>query len=278
MMRFVILFSLMACGGASAVPDSLQGTASDGALVFDDQGQLVVDADARRAFDYVLLAEGEVAEEQLEAWFSSRLVAADYTPSEVDAILATFAAYQRYRTQAAAILSAVDLSPATAQARLDEVRRTELGDTPLARDEAGRLARAFALREALAEPDPETRQSRMAAIRSPLSADFRASIGGRYLEARATVEAARASGASEVELREVRRDAYASFGPAAVARLEAQQVARAAFEARIADLRVTIDRLHAELPASAADAAVQHYIAEHFSEVEQRRVKGALRR
>ncbi|MEM6925498.1 MAG: lipase secretion chaperone [Myxococcota bacterium] len=277
MIRLLIAFGLVACGGPTLTPQALQGTDPDGGFHFDDQGQLVVDADAQRAFDYVLLAEGELDETELEGWLADRLTDAGQPEAEIDQIVEAFERYQQYRTEAAAVLEDPQTRPDLAQARLDEVRLRTLGDSPLARDEAARVFRAFALKAALDEPDPVVRQTRVHALTAPASAELRAGPGGRFLSARAAVEAAREAGRPDAELSAVRREAYASFGPEAVDRLEALQQQRANFRARVAALAAELDAMEGASEEAVARAMADNLEAD-FSEAEQKRVRGALDR
>lgn len=275
-MFFGALF-LAACG-ATSISTSLDDTTPDGALVFDDAGRLVVDDEARRAFDYVLLAEEELSEPDLEAWFGFRLDEAGFTDDEVDQVLEAFGAYRRYRTRAAAALTDPSLTLDQARSRIDRARSAELARTPLADDEATRTDRAFAIRAALHESDPAERRRQVEALTAPASERFRQSLGGRYFEAHATVEAARDDDLTPAQLARVRREAFAPFGPDAVARLEALHRARADFEHRVAQLADAAEELRSQLPAAAAEAALAEQIAEGFTEAEQRRVPGALQR
>ncbi|MEN0067746.1 MAG: hypothetical protein AAGA48_36795 [Myxococcota bacterium] len=254
---------LVACGAPSA-ETSLTGTDLDGAFTFDPA--LVLDDGARRAFDYALLVEDELPEAEFAAWFEARLRAHDLDEAHVAEVRAAFEGYVDYRRQAAQILERPSGNRVQARADLDQLVTDALGTTPLATSERQRLDRGFAMADALALPDQRQRQAAIQALTAEDEAQFRQTTAGRYRKAQAAITEAKEAGASPSELAAIRTRQFATFGSAALARLEALEARRAAFRSRIEAL--------AKVPESERAARM----IEQFSPDERRRVPGALLR
>jgi lipase chaperone LimK len=119
----------------SDLPRALADTTPDGELHTDGGGHFRVDADAKRFFDYFLLAEGEESDATVRERVASALAARLRDPARAEG-LATYDRYLGFR-QRAAVTRFADHEPA---ARIAEVRR-------LRRDLFGRDAGAFFARE-----------------------------------------------------------------------------------------------------------------------------------
>ena len=265
----------IACRTATIGPPSLEGTAMDGHFSFDEQGAVVMDADAQRAFDYILLAEGELAPEALEDWVRHTLADEGLSDEAIEQSWEAFSAYQRYRERSSMVLTDTALSRVEARHAIEDALDAELGASPLAVRERARLDRAFQLSAALDIPEPEARRQAVWSLVSTADADNSAV---RFIDGTAAIRAAQESGASPAELTRIRHEHFAVFGEEALDRLEAVAAHREDFQGRIVALAADIDSLDEDASAEQKDATVRRWIAERFSPDEQRRVRGALAR
>lgn len=258
------------------LPNSLQGTESDGGVTLDVSGRLVPDLALRRLFDHFLSSIGERSIDQIRALLAARLDQIT-TPEGKRQAQEVFERYLRY-------LEAVDGSAARLEqlplrerlAMLRDLRRQHLGsemagaffgdeeayqqytldtrdladDTTLSADE--RAARQRELTSALPE-----------AVRQPLLEQQRVESDLADAQAIETL----ASDADERHRLRVQR-----YGEEAAARMELLDRERAAWDARIAAYQAERARL-SSLDAARRQAALDEYLARNFNEAEQRRIR-----
>lgn len=260
----------------SELPGSLAGAGIDGGVNLDGNGRLIPDLALRRLFDQLLSLVGERPLDEIRALLATQLDALT-TPEGKRQALAAFQRYLKYLGEvdsAAARLAELPLRERLAA--LSELRLQHLGSEmadaffgdeeayqrytldrrELAEDTAiGAEERAARERELLAELPP--------AMREPLLAQQR-------VEADLADAAAIDSLAADAQERfRLRRERY---GEEAAARMELLDRERVAWEARLAAYRAERERV-ARLDAGTRGRALDEYLARHFSETEQRRIR-----
>jgi lipase chaperone LimK len=253
---------------------SLGGTLVDGEARVADDGELVVDLELRRLFDYYLAAHGEedlaVTRARIEAALEARL--GPRGAAEAKEILARYLAYRDAASRLAA-----DGDLRTRLAALATLRRQILGD---------RAAQAFfgleeaevALsleRQKILEDitlDDATRQAALAEAEAKAPAEVEAA----YVDSTAALagmeaeKELRARGASSEE---IQADRTLRFGAEAAERLRLLDEQRAAWKVRLDDFRATKARLERELGPEAARAEIATIRARDFTPAEQIRVE-----
>jgi lipase chaperone LimK len=242
------------------LPRSLAGTQPDGRLAVDENGDLVVDLELRRFFDYYLTATGEEPEAALrariEAALDARLPAR--AAGQARALLAR---YLGYRDAGRGLRAADSANLAERLATVRALRREWLGEA---------VATAFFGEDERADEAALQRAARTGASGTSASAEATASAG----PAEAPVvtlqkEAAlRAAGAPPEEIRALR---VAAFGPDGADRLEALDRAHAAWRARLEAFRAARDRLGDD------PAAVARLLDTSFAPEEALRVRALER-
>jgi lipase chaperone LimK len=223
---------------AAAPPPSLAGTDVDGGLDADTAGDLVVNEELRRFFDYFLAATGEEPPEIIRARIEAALDAR-LPPRAARQGKALLARYLAYRDGARGLRTDGELEARLAAVRA--LRRDHLGPDAAAKLFASSDAAddaALARRRVLSETEPGSaeRARGLADVEARLPETLRAA------EAEATAplaamrgeEGLRAAGAGDAEVRSLRE---AAFGEGGAARLAALDRERAAFRARLEAFR-----------------------------------------
>lgn len=265
---------------------SLAGTVADGSLAVDAGGDLQIDAELKRFYDYFLSARGEIADAQLQAVvhgaLSSRLPAAAAAQA-----FELFEAYMRYLNEAPARLGD---GPAEAYRDSSKIGVVYGRLTALRFDYFGEAAEAFfagdltreasALRyqsDRLEADDAEALKAARSSWESSLSPaelrDRAASVGPLDLHRR--VAELRASGAGDAEVWAARAEAFDSEAADRLARLDAE---RAQWDRRLVEYRNRLERLErSKLGTAEKVAAVETLLSASFSPLEQKRVRALER-
>jgi lipase chaperone LimK len=257
-------------------PASLRGTAEDGALRVDDDGDLVVEPAVLRFFDYYLSAAGEESPAALRA----RIVAAIHrrvdgarAQGQAIALLDTYLGYR----EATRGLRAGGDDPG---ARLDELRllRRRFFGAGVAEALFGQDERALAVaverRRVLTDAalSPEARDRRIEALDGQLPDAVRQAHAAatRPLRERSEEDAMRADGASDEDVRAYR---VATDGEDAADRLAELDRRRAEWQARVATFQAAQAVIaQSEPDEGARDAAVRQLLDASFTPLEQIRV------
>jgi lipase chaperone LimK len=253
-------------------PRSLAGTDVDGALAVDGAGDLVVDEDLRRFFDYFLAATGEepdaVIRARVEAAIDARL-----PPRAARQARELFARYVGCRDGARALQPLGDLAERIQAVR--QLRARCLGADAAARmyatpDRADDVALARWRAVTETEPGGAERAERLGAIAAAMPEAARAveTATTAPLIALAHEQELRAAGAPPDEIRAVRAAAFGSDG---ADRLEALDRERAAWQARLDGFRAERARL-ADDPTDVAAL-----LARDFTPAERVRVEAIER-
>lgn len=260
-------------------PASLTGTEVDGELRADGDGNLIINHDLRRVFDYFLATLGE---EELPA-IKARIALYLHQHLPPQAAAQAWELLQRYLAYDEAFVS-LPQHDGTVQGmqqllrQRSDLRRAWLGQAAadaffslddafdayslervaLQRDEnvpaAQRQARQQQLEELLPEPVRQARQQ----MHAPVMIEEQ-------------VAALRAQGAGEDEVRQLREQ---HFGPEAAERLQQLDQARREWDSRYAAWRAERAAIQASGLAEAdREQALEAAMAEHFSEQERRRVQ-----
>jgi lipase chaperone LimK len=259
------------------LPASLQGTDEDGALRVDERGDLIVDADVLRFFDYYLSATGE----ESAAAIRSRLVAAirrKLKGPAADRAIGLLDQYLAYREATRSLREDGDLAARLAELR--RLRREHFG--------AADADKLFGLEERVdkvaieqqrlqRDPSlsPEERTRRIAALEEQLPEDVRAAraAAARPLRQREEELAMRAAGATDEE---IQRHRVATVGEAAAERLKGLDEQRAEWKRRLRAFQAEREAIARSQPDPVArQAAVDKLLEASFSPEERLRVKAA---
>ncbi len=265
-----------------ARPRSLRGTRVDGGLLVDEDGHFVPTLDARRLFDYVLTASGEVSAADLRARIVHE-IERRLAPAAVAEATALLDRYLAYRERVRVLAGTDDGGDLEARlATLMALRREMLGpdaaEAFFAEEEAD-ARRLLEVRRVMRDPElsAEERAQRVAAIEQQVEAD----LPPETREARAAERLAGTLRAAEEELRTRGGDAAELgslrerlAGPEAAARLAALDERRAGWQARVETYRAARERIANDpsLDAPGRAAAIARLLDESFSEPERRRV------
>lgn len=267
-----------------ARPRSLRGTRVDGGLLVDENGRFVPTLDARRLFDYVLTASGEVSAEALRARIVHE-IERRLPPGAVTEATALLDRYLAYRERVRAMAGAEGSDAADLEARLATLialRREMLGaeaaEAFFAEEEAD-ARRLLEVRRVMRDPalSAEARAERIAAIDAAAEAE----LPPEEREARAAMRLATTLRAAEDEVRSRGGDAAELqqlrerlAGPEAAGRLADLDRQRAAWQSRVDAYRAARERLANDpsLDEAARAAATQRLLDESFTEPERRRV------
>lgn len=265
----------------SKLPASLSGTEVDGGVRADEQGRLIVEARIRRMFEYYLSTLGEASLDEIQTWV------AHYLDENLPASAARegwslFRDYLEYRRGLDAIAEPgadADMDTmAAAMERRNVLRREKLGReaaeaffaTEQAYDEYMLRRRAIAQDDELTEAE---KQQRLEQARAELPEPMREvrEESTRPVRVQERVEAMRAEGASEAEIRALRE---AELGAEAADRLEELEARREQWEQRYQAYRREREQLDTSgLAEPEREAAVQRLREEHFDEDEIRRAE-----
>jgi len=264
---------------ALPLPRSLRGTEVDGGFDLDADGRFLPTERALWLFDYFLSTIGELDLDGIRARVRAE-ARAQLPESEVEAVMALFERYLRYREQAAAAAEDLDPDDDLMQAFEDLVA---LQEREFGADDATRMfGRQNALREATlrrreilgdAALDPEERAEALAAVEAELPEELRAMRArmAAPARARAEVEALRAAGADEGEVFAVRAQ---HFGEAAATRLASFEAERAEWEARVDAYREARDLLRS---SGGSETQVAQLRGERFQGPELLRIQALER-
>jgi lipase chaperone LimK len=265
-----------------ARPRSLRGTRVDGGLVVDESGHFVPTLDARRLFDYVLTASGELSPADLRARIVHE-IERRLSPAAAAEATALLDRYLAYRERVRVLASTDDGGDLEARlTTLMALRREVLGgdaaEAFFAEEEAD-ARRLLEVRRVMRDPalSAEERAQRVAAIEQQVEADLppeaREARAAERLAVtlRAAEEELHARGGDAAELQGLRERLA---GPEAAARLADLDGRRTAWQARVETYRADRARIanDAALDAPGRTAALARLLEESFSEPERRRV------
>lgn len=266
----------------AAPPHSLRGTEVDGALRVDELGDLILDPDIIRLFDYFLTATGEESPEALRARILAAIRERLDGPAalQATALLDKYLAYREASRRMPSGLKSDDLA-----ARLEAIRRLrrehfgEEAASKLFGDEERESAVAIAQSRVAKDPSltPEEREARLAELDEglPEAAREAREEALRPLRQQADEEALRAAGATDEEMFEHRA---ATVGEDAAERLAALDKERADWKQRVDAFRVERERIASTTPDEGARRAVeQRRLDALFSPEEQLRVRVILK-
>ncbi|MGE4070224.1 MAG: lipase secretion chaperone [Lysobacterales bacterium] len=263
--------------GPSAIePPSLMDTDIDGAVELDANGQLIPSLSLRRLFDQVLSSVGELSIAQIRQLLANRL---DHltTPEGKRQALAAFERYLRYLQSVDAAASRLNELPFRERlAALSELRRQHLGsdmaEAFFADEEA--YQRYTLDRRDLAEQTGLTPEERAARARELLQALPESSREPYVQQLQTDADMADAEAIETLSSNpdERYRQRRERFGEEAAARMELLDRERQAWDQRVAAYQRERARWQSA-EAAARDAALSAYLAAHFSEAEQRRIR-----
>jgi lipase chaperone LimK len=263
-----------------ALPPSLRGTDVDGALVVEADGHFRPTPDALDFFDYFLAASGEESPEALRARIRAAIEARLEEPARSEA-LDLLDRYLAYRESARALYddatAALDLERRFQ--RLRELRRERFGaevaealfGAEEARWHVDLERRRIAEDESLS---PEERARELARLEQELPEAVRATRNAALAAVTLRQDEARlrADGASAAEISALRER---RFGKQAADRLDALDVRRADWDARVARYREEREALLAEPwdDPAAREAAIGALRDTHFEGAERQRIR-----
>jgi lipase chaperone LimK len=261
-----------ATAGAMVAEKSQVGAAPDGAFHADAQGHFLPDADARRAFDWVLAASGEAADAALETRLNAAIAAQLHAPADAEArsVLQSYLAYRAAGAQ-------LPHGTATASARIAAISalRQQFFDAKthqgLFGDEEQRATVAIAEQAvhangALADAD---KSAQLAALDAQLPAgDVAARTAAQHpLQIFQNEATLRANGDGDDSVYAQRLQAFGSDGAARLAALDAEQ---ASFAATVAALRSMRDQMNEDgRSAQAVATALTQAVAAQVPALEQ---------
>lgn len=261
------------------VPRSLQGTAVDGGVELDAQGNLVVGESLRRLFDYFLATAGEETLEQIRA----RIAFCLQQQLPLDAAMQGWAILGQYLAykDALADLPGHDGSYDGMLASLQEQRA--LRDSLLGPTLSSAFFQAedeyadFALQHVTQLRDPDRsaaeKERLTQALLATLPEDSRREIEatGAPVRVEQQVEMLRQQGASEAEVWQLREQ---QFGSAAAERLAQLDQARAEWEQRYGEYRQQVQQIETSaLADTERQDALARLRAITFSAQEMKRVE-----
>lgn len=268
------------------LPPSFAGTAVDGGLHVDANGQLIIDEDVRRLFDYFLASIGEeslgASVERLRSYIDSQL--GEPARSRAQALLDQYLDYKREL-----VLLERDLPQL---ANLDALRQREAAVQALrARLFDAETHQAFFAREegynrftlerlAIAQDtrlDAEAKGQAIDRLRSSLPPELQdAVLPELQQELRQHTARLQAEGASAAQIRQMRQQLV---GAEATTRLEALDGQRQNWQKRLNDYLAAKARVENNAGLSAGDraTALEVLAAERFDERERLRLEAAER-
>jgi lipase chaperone LimK len=261
---------------SAILPPSLIDTDVDGGIELDADGQLIPGMSLRRLFDQVLSSVGELSIAQIRQLLATRLDQLT-TPEGKSQALAAFERYLRYLQSVDEAASRLNELPFRDRlSALSELRRQHLGadmaEAFFADEEA---YQRFTLdRRELAEQDnltPEERAARERDLLQQLPESTREPFV-QQLQADADIADAGAIETLSSNPDERYRLRSERFGEEAAARMELLDRERQAWDLRVADYQRERARWLAA-DAAAREAALSAYLARHFNETEQRRIR-----
>jgi len=260
-------------GANAPLSPALRDTDVDGELSTDSHGDLAVNPDVRRFFDYFLVASGDVAPEVLRA----RIVAEierRLPESPAARAVDLLDRYLEYRRRAGALDDRGSPDYEARLTALSALRREVLGteDAVALFGDDEDSVRAALERQRIAS-DPRLSEGEKARE----LADVEASLPEAERKARADAisavqllqdeQALRAQGASAEDIRKLRE---ARVGPEAADRLEALDAQQASFQASLAQARDVASSLAAnpQLSDPERTAALRAFVQTHFPQEE----------
>lgn len=261
------------------LPASLEGTDPDGGLMLDDAGRFVPTTDALALFNYYLAASGEEPLAVIRQRIIDRIheLLPPEAAAEAEALLDR---YLDYRTALRELAEARDV-PGDLERRLQwlrELRREHFG--ALATDlfaEAEQTTRIDLERRRVAldpELDEAERRSELEALEAQLPERVREARARANAPARARAEVTRVreDGGSAEEVFAVRER---HFGTEAAQRLAVMDAEHSEWQTRLDAYQQERDALRAQHAddSGALEAEVSALRSEHFSDVEQARVR-----
>lgn len=221
-----------------ALPASLEGTEADGAITADAAGHLVISLELRRLFDHFLAATGEEPPAAIRARIIAALHARLPATAAAEAI-AILDRYLAYRDAARQLTPPAD--PRAGLAQIHDLRARMFSPEVVKAFFADEEAATYA---ALDRRDVLTDTALSAAERERRLAEIDARLPAAVQKARAAAtapidemnreQAMRAAGASDDQIAAARA---ANLGAEAAARLAELDRTRAAWNARVAQLR-----------------------------------------
>ncbi|TVQ29202.1 MAG: hypothetical protein EA370_15555 [Wenzhouxiangella sp.] len=253
--------------GQSLTPASLIGSSADGQIAFDPSGRLVLDAELRRRFDYLLSAIGEWDLEQIRHAFKAQLQEA-FSTAQVAAVMGEFDLYLAY-LEALEILLPEHADLADQMAAMFELQHELLGPEraeALFGEENSYLKRTLDVMAGRIQAGDPTQDPFAADVLASTEHLLAAEMNRQY-EARQTDPA----------LRHVEREAL--FGSEAAERLAELDVQRAQWQGRVAayaEARSAYAQQFGHDPAM-LEQALADYRSIHFSPEEDRRIRGLER-
>ena len=270
---------LAAADGLGAPPASLGGTEVDGTLRVDARGNLLIENDIRRVFDYFLATLGE---EDLDT-VRSRIAAHLDSALPPEAARQAWELFERYEAYGEATEQIAGHDGSIAGMTEVLLRQQDLRQEWLGQE----VAEAFfgfddaydhhTLARMRVTQDPDLsdaeREQRLAALEANLPAPLRAvrERANLPVSVSQTVATLREQGASDHEIRAYREQ---NLGPAAAQRLEALDRQRAEWDQRYSTYRAQRAEIAASgLSETDRDSEIDRLRQALFDETEQRRVQ-----
>lgn len=259
-----------------SVPASLADTEIDGAVELDANGKLRPSLSLRRLFDQVLSSVGELSIDQIRQLLAARLDQLTTAEGKVQA-LAAFERYLRYLQSVDAASARLNELPFRDRlSALNELRNQLLGTEMAAAFFADEEAyQRFTLdRRELAERNDLSAEERGARERELLQ-QLPESSREPYVQQMQT-EADLADAQTIDTLSSDARERYnlrsERFGEEAAGRMELLDRERQAWQQRVTAYQQERARWQSS-DAQTREAALAEYLARHFSEAEQRRIR-----
>lgn len=261
---------------AVSVPASLADTEIDGAVELDANGKLRPSLSLRRLFDQVLSSVGELSIDQIRQLLATRLDQLTTPEGKVQA-LAAFERYLRYLQSVDAASARLNELPFRDRlSALNELRKqllgTEMAGAFFADEEA---YQRFTLdRRELAERNDLSAEERGARERELLQQLPESSREPfvQQLQAEADFADAQAIDTQSSDAEERYSLRSERFGEEAAGRMELLDRERQAWQQRVTAYQQERARWQSS-DAEAREAALAEYLARHFSEAEQRRIR-----
>ena len=272
--------------GATPLPPSFAGTRVDGHLRADPAGNLIVDDDVRRVFDYFLASIGE---ESLEASVArlQRYIEAQLPQPAASHATQLLSQYLDYKRQLLVLEKDHARQPNldAMRARLEAVRQLRAGIFSVAAHQAffalDEAADTFTLERLAIRHDRTLNASEQGAaldrLRNSLPPELQETLAIKMqTELREQTGALQAGGGTSTDLRHLRQQLV---GNAAAVRLEQLDAKRRDWQSRVIAYRDDKNRIESSRGLGDADkqAAIQRLASQRFNENERLRLEAAER-
>jgi len=260
--------------GFSLEQSSLRGTEVDGGVLFNAQGQVVIDPGMRRLFDYYLSLIGERDLIQIRALLKDHLLG-KYGPANTDSVLQYFDRYTDYLDALTRLKLGAISSPEERLQQVTALRNRMLGEEMAAAFFADEEAlAALTLKRMAIANDKNLTADQKARLLAELDASENYSARTEADTAALITEQTLQLDASNLTEAQRSAEREALWGKEAAGRLAQLDQERARWDTRIEQYLLARSRIDANrcLSAAARAQAIAELRAQQFNAAEQRRI------